>query len=75
MHDYSDELDHSKAQLTQCVLDLANRANELDKRELECILITVAGVMMEGREAEFAQICGNYAKMRIEEEGDDLDYD
>lgn len=63
--------DTNKDQLIKCVIDLSNRANELEMFELDCILKTVAGVLLENRETEFAVLCGDYAAARILAQEDD----
>jgi hypothetical protein len=60
----TNNLDH-KAQLVKCVIDLAARAEELNQKAIQGILLVVAGTIADGSEEDFSLICADYARLRI----------
>jgi hypothetical protein len=51
-------LDHKK-QLTQCLIDLSVRANELNEPSIQAILLVLAGSIADGSEDELALLCAD----------------
>ena len=57
--------DGGEGQLTQCLIDLAARAAELEYHELSVVLFVAAGAQAEGSQGELALLCGEFAKLRM----------
>jgi len=59
----------TKDQLLQCVLDLAERADELGEQEVGTALFTLAGAMQSPDELSmpmFSGVCQSFAQMELE---------
>lgn len=57
--------DGGEGQLTQCLIDLAARAKELEQHALAVVLFVAAGAQVEGSQNELALLCGEFAKLRM----------
>ena len=58
-------IEPAKKQLFDCVASLADRATELDYKALAVMLHTVAGVVQNGCEDEFATLCSTYIEAKL----------
>jgi len=59
----------TKDQLLQCVLDLAERADELGERDVGCILFTLAGAIKSPDELSLlilSGVCNSFAQMELD---------
>lgn len=57
--------DLAKDQLVKCIVDLAQRFDELGDAHSQAILLVVAGTIKEGSEEMLAIWMGEYAKIRL----------
>jgi len=57
--------DGGEGQLTQCLIDLAARAKELEQHALAVVLFVAAGAQVEGSQDELVLLCGEFAKLRM----------
>ena len=60
----TNKLQH-RAQLANCIADLANRAGELNEIGIQSILLTVAGSIADGSDEDLSFICADFARLRL----------
>jgi hypothetical protein len=65
--DSTNKMTPNREQFFNCMLDLAERAIELQDPDAATIFTTVAATFADGSATQFANICAGYSRLRLME--------